>query len=218
MVETAEPAEPLDETLVARVARGEVEAFAALYDRYARTVYVMAAHLLGAQAGEEAVQEVFLRLWRRAGQFDASRGLFAAWFMAVARHHVQSELRRLDKTRQLMAVADVEAVLASTQDPTAGVEDIVLQGERAAAVRRALRSLPPEQRQVLVLAYFGDLSHSAIAEALGWPLGTVKKRIQLGMAKLRAALAEPDAPIDDPRPAKSRPIVPELAHSGGQDR
>jgi RNA polymerase sigma-70 factor (ECF subfamily) len=166
---------------------------------------------------EVLVQEVFLRLWRRAGQFDPSRGVFAAWFMAVARHHVRSDLRRLGKDRQLMAVADVEAVLASTQDPTAGVEDIVWQGERAAAVRRALRSLPPEQRQALVLAYFGDLSHSAIADALGWPLGTVKKRIQLGMAKLRVALAESEAPIEDRRPGNSRPIVPELARRGGQE-
>ncbi|MGH2561827.1 MAG: RNA polymerase sigma factor [Thermomicrobiales bacterium] len=216
MAEADSLSEMTDETLVARVALGDVEAFAVLYDRYARAVYVMAAHLLGAQAGEEAVQEVFLRLWRRAGQFDASRGVFAAWFMAVARHHVRSELRRYGKERQLTAIADVEAVLASTQDPSAGVEDIVWQGERAAAVRNALRSLPPEQRQALVLAYFGDLSHSAIADALGWPLGTVKKRIQLGMAKLRAALAEQEATIDDPRPATSRPIVPKLARSGGQ--
>jgi RNA polymerase sigma-70 factor (ECF subfamily) len=184
------PVDLPDEALVSRVARGDVGAFEVLYDRYARPVFALATYLLGPQAAEEAVQEVFLRLWHRAGQFDPARGVFAAWFMAIARHHVRAELRRRGRERQLAAAGEVEAVLATVQDPEPEVDDIVWSRDCAAAVRRAMRELPPDQRQAVVMAYFGDLSHRAIAEALGWPLGTVKKRIQLGMAKLRAALEE----------------------------
>jgi RNA polymerase sigma-70 factor (ECF subfamily) len=182
------PVDLPDEALVARVVHGDVGAFEVLYDRYARPVYTLATYLLDPQAAEESVQEVFLRLWHRAGQFDPTRGVFAAWFMAIARHHVRAELRRRGREQQLTAAGEVEAVLAAVQDPDPEVDDIVWSRNCAAAVRKAMRDLPPDQRQAVVMAYFGDLSHREIAEAMGWPLGTVKKRIQLGMAKLRAAL------------------------------
>lgn len=207
-----------DEALAARVACGDADAFAALYDRYARAVYVLAVHLLGVQSAEEAVQEVFLRLWQRARQFDPARGVFAAWFMTIARHQVQAEMRRRGQESRMAAATDIEALLAATQDPAAGVEDIVWQSERAAAVRRALRDLPPEQRQALVLAYFGDLSHRTIAETLGWPLGTVKKRISLGMDKLRAALAEPAPDHTEYATAVDGAVSQELASRSRQIR
>jgi RNA polymerase sigma-70 factor (ECF subfamily) len=177
-------------------------------------VYVLAAYLLDSQMAEESVQEVFLRLWHRAGQFDPARGVFAAWLMAIARHQVRAELRRRGRERQLTAAGEVEAVLAAVQDPDPEVDDIVWSRDCAAAVRRAMRDLPPDQRQAVVMVYFGDLSHRAIAEALGWPLGTVKKRIQLGMAKLRAALEEDVQP--DLLTASGRSTAKRVVPKGGQ--
>jgi RNA polymerase sigma-70 factor (ECF subfamily) len=102
-------------------------------------------------------------------------------------------LRRVAPSRveeRLLVAGDVEQLLAETSDPVADVEDAVARRERGTNVLRALRSLPPDQRRVLVLAYFGGgLTQRSIAEYLGWPLGTVKKRTSLGLQKLRALLA-----------------------------
>src|SRR3989442_15612096 len=83
-----------DEVLVARVARKDIAAFATLYDRYAHRVYAWSAHMVGSAEAEDVVQEAFLRLWDKAGQFDPRRGRFASWFMAVARHEVIRQIRR----------------------------------------------------------------------------------------------------------------------------
>ncbi|MGH2350361.1 MAG: RNA polymerase sigma factor [Chloroflexota bacterium] len=177
-----------DEALAARVVLRDAAALALLYDRYAPAIYAMAAHMLGASEAEEAVQEVFLRLWNRAQQFDPSRGPFGAWFMAVARHHVLDEVRRRGQQQRILAAETIDRLLASAVDPQVNVEEEAWRHERGAVLRRALQALPDEQRRVLVLAYFGGLSQAAIAERLGCPLGTVKKRIRLGLQKLRAAL------------------------------
>jgi RNA polymerase sigma-70 factor (ECF subfamily) len=183
------PPEPTDEVLVVRVAAGDLAAFSLLYDRYDRPVYAIAAHLLGSAEADDVVQDVFLRLWRNAAQFDETRGRFAPWFLAIARHEVLARLRRRTREQRLALVEDIDRLLASAPDPTPEVEEQVWQRERGDLILQALNELPLEQRRVLVLAYFGDLSQTTIAESLGWPLGTVKKRIRLGLQKLRQALA-----------------------------
>jgi RNA polymerase sigma-70 factor, ECF subfamily len=187
--------EESDEVLAARVAGRDVAAFGLLFDRYAQTVYVFAAHMLGTADADEIVQEVFLRFWNRAGQFDPLRGSFRGWFMAIARHQILNELRRRGQEQRRLAADAIDRVLAEATDPAVDVEEVAWLHERQDSVLRALGDLPEEQRRALILAYFGGLSHSAIAQLLELPLGTVKKRIQLGMRKLRAALAQhrPDA-------------------------
>ncbi len=182
--------EPSDETLAGRVAQRDMAAFELIYDRYAKSVYALAAHLLGHAEAEEVVQEVFLRLWHKAGQFDPARGFFNTWFMAIARHHVLDELRQRSQQQRLVAAEEIDQLLAEAADPAANVEEQAWLRERGNTILDALQSLPAEQRRVLVLAYFGGLSQSAIARHLGWPLGTVKKRVRLGLQKLRASLAQ----------------------------
>ena len=177
-----------DETLAARVGAGDVAAFSELYDRHARRIYAWSAHVLGPGLAEDAIQEIFLRLWRHAGQFDPTRGSFGSWFSAVARHHLVRELRREGVRRRAAAGGEIDDVLASSASPEPGPEETAGSRAETAGLTRALRLLPREQRQVLVLAYFAGLSQSEIAEQLGLPLGTVKKRVRLGMRKLRAAL------------------------------
>ena len=187
-----------DEALAARVQVRDPLAFGALYDRYAPAVYALSAHALGTAAAEEVVQDVFLRLWQRAAQFDAQRSPFGAWFMAIARHRVLDELRTRGQARRLAATGAVERLLAHTPDPAMGPETEVWLRDAARAVHTALAELPDEQRRVLVLGYFGGFSQSAIAELLGWPLGTVKKRVRLGLQKLRRALSPFGTPDDPP--------------------
>lgn len=181
-----------DEALAARAAEGDVAAFELLYDRYVRLVYALAARSLGADEAQEIVQDVFLQLWRTASQFDPERGRFAAWFTAIARHRVLAELGARGR-QQRLAVADaIDLALAQAPDPGPSTEEIAERSEAAETALRALQSLPPEQRRVLVLAYFAGMSQSIIASHLDIPLGTVKKRVRLGMQKLRAALASSD--------------------------
>jgi RNA polymerase sigma-70 factor (ECF subfamily) len=185
--------EPSDAALAGRVAAGEIEAWSQLYDRYAPSVYAFAAHMLGREHAEDIVQEVFLRLWRSAGRFDRERGTFSAWFFGLVRHRIQDELRQRRREERLLVAADADELLAETAIPGVDVEADVARRERGRSVLRALQSLPPDQRRVLVLAYFGaGLSQTEIADYLGWPLGTVKKRTRLGLQKLRAMLPEHD--------------------------
>lgn len=185
-----------DAELARRVARGDLTAFGLLYDRYAHMVHTLATCMLGSGDADEMVQESFLRLWLNADQFDARRGSFRAWFMAIARHRIVRELETCTRQQRLNAASDVDRLLASTPDPAVDVEGHVWRRAEASAIAESLRLLPPEQRQVIVLAYFGGLSQSAIAESLGIPLGTVKKRTRLGLQKLRRALSSTSAPLE----------------------
>jgi RNA polymerase sigma-70 factor, ECF subfamily len=188
--------------LVAQLSRGDLAAFEALYERYAREVFVMAAHALGRRDAEEVVQDVFLRLWERARQFDPERGSFPAWFMTIARHRVFDELKR--RGTAVAFSAEVDDLLAAAPDPAGGLDEQAVLTERRDAVHAAVRQLPEEQRRAVVLAYFGGLSQSAIAEELGVPLGTVKKRIKLAVDKLRESLSGSSSVQDRERSATSR--------------
>ena len=174
---------------MSRTAAGDIGAFTELYDRYARRLHAWCAHVLGVGRAEDAMQEIFLRLWQHAGQFDRDRGTFTTWFTAIARHYLLQALRRESIRRRVAIATEVAAVLEQARALAPGPEETLTQREDGANLARALRLLPDEQRQVLVLAYFGGLTQSQIAGQLALPLGTVKKRIRLGMGKLRDALA-----------------------------
>jgi RNA polymerase sigma-70 factor (ECF subfamily) len=191
-----------DEVLAGRVAAGDRAAFAELYDRYARRVYVLAAHVLGRARAEDVVQDAFLALWRNAHRYDSRRSAFATWFMAVARHRVLDELRRRVIEQRVLAVEPVDQLLAEMPDASPGVADVVSRRERDDDLLRALAGLPPEQRRAIVLAYFGGLTHVEIAAALDAPLGTVKKRLQLGLRKLHRTMGERPLPAPARTPEK----------------
>lgn len=177
-----------DATLVARVARGDPQAFDLLYDRHARDVYALAVHVVPQADAEEIVQDVFVRIWKSAVRFDEERGSFVAWLMTIARNRVLDELRREGTARR--SLEKIEDVLLHSADPSVDLDETVWSKQRRRAMLEALRELPEEQRRAVVLAYFGGLTRASIARELGWPLGTVKKRIQLGLQKLRRALNE----------------------------
>jgi len=182
--------EPPDEALAERVGEGDIAAFATLYDRYARRVYAWATRILGPVEADDATQEVFLRLWDHASQFDAARGRFGAWFAAVSRHEIIRRARRRGRERRVVASEEIDELLAATPDPRPSVEARAWMSERDTALAAAVRELPADQRRVIVMAYFGGLSQSEIAAAISAPLGTVKKRTSLALAKLRRAVAE----------------------------
>jgi RNA polymerase sigma-70 factor (ECF subfamily) len=182
------------------MAAGDVAAFTLLYERYAQRIYTWCVHTLGAGRADDAVQEIFLRLWLGASQFDPGRGRFATWFFAVARHHLMGELRRAGTRRRMEVAVEIAEVFATA---VADPEELAGARHDAAALALAMRRLPEEQRHTLALAYFGGLSQSQIADHLDVPLGTVKKRMRLGMDKLRAALLPRDAALGAIQPRGS---------------
>jgi RNA polymerase sigma-70 factor (ECF subfamily) len=165
----------------------------------------MARHMLGPSEAEEVVQDVFLRLWTRSASYDSSRAPFDVWLMTIARNRMLDGLRKRTLGEQLNAIRETEEVFACQADPAMDVEAEVLGRERDVAVTRALAALPPEQRRVLVLAYFGGLTQSALARHLDWPLGTVKKRTKLGLQKLRALLGHQGWPAEPAGEASREP-------------
>lgn len=176
-----------DEQLIESVAQGDRHAFETLYDRYAPAVFGLALKMLGErEAAEEAVQEIFWRIWQRAKSFDRRRA-FAPWLFGIAHNYGIDELRRRRARPQPVYEDDEHPVLSSIADD-ADVSEAALQSEQRRVVVQALRELPREQREALELAYFGGLTQQEIAARLGNPLGTIKTRMRLGLQKLRSIL------------------------------
>ncbi len=173
-----------DEELLHRLAAGDQSALAALYDRYGRLALWLANQTLGdGAAAEDAVQDAFVSVWRHAAAYDPSRGTVRAWLLATVRH------RCIDLRRQGPHIPPIalEPELALSE-PDDSVWDHVAPRIEGEAVRRAIVTLPPEQRAAVYLAYYHGLTHAEIASRLQVPLGTVKSRLRLGLEKLRIAL------------------------------
>jgi RNA polymerase sigma-70 factor (ECF subfamily) len=133
---------------------------------------------------------VFLRLWRQPASFDPERGRFISWLMSVTRNRSLDEQRRIAR-RFRIEDRDEDSTPELPGGDRMDDPEIALElGEQRAAVRAAMTRLPPAQREVIELAYFGGLTQMEIAERTGDPLGTVKTRIRLGMRKLRESLIE----------------------------
>lgn len=182
-----EEARAEDDQLIMRVAAGDRRAFETLYDRYAATVFGVTMKMLGdRELAEDAVQEIFWRVWKRAASFDRSRA-FAPWLFGIAHNYCIDELRRRRVRPQQVFEDEEHPILSDIPDEADVGEAAVLMDQRR-IVREALDQLPEEQRQALLLAYFGGLTQQEIAQQLGNPLGTVKTRMRLGLQKLRALL------------------------------
>ena len=179
---------PRDDELITAVARGDQPALLALYDRHGRIAYGLAYRILGdAGAAEEAVQDAYLRLWRRASTFDAQRGGARSWLLTIVHHCAIDLLRRRAGAPPVVAGLDEIADRRSVPDAWSEVSGR-MESER---VRAAVETLPEEQRRAIGMAFFDGLIHREIAERDGLPLGTVKGRLRLGLKRLSGLLAEP---------------------------
>lgn len=176
-----------DEQLLMLIVERDRDALEALYDRYASAVYSLAMHLLrDPEASEEVTQDVFFNVWRRASSYHAQRGSVKSWLFSVAHHRTIDELRRRRREQpQVQRDFDLNNKPSDdSSDPVAQVTTKLDGGQ----LRDALEALRPEQREVVMLAYFGGLTHSEIARQLGQPLGTVKTRMRLALKRLKEVL------------------------------
>jgi RNA polymerase sigma factor (sigma-70 family) len=179
-----------DESLLAGLGAGDPEAAAAFVRRFQGRVFGLALTIVGdRERAEEVAQETFVRAWKHSGAFDPRRGGVTTWLLTIARN-VAVDVVRL---RRNEIVGGSDALLAlqipsPEQDPD---ERLIAAGE-SQRVRRAVATLPEEQKRALVLAAFHGLTGREISELEGIPLGTVKTRIRTAMLKLRSALEVTD--------------------------
>jgi RNA polymerase sigma-70 factor (ECF subfamily) len=180
----------LDTSLVRRVANGDADALRQLYERYGRLVYSFAHRFTSdATLSEEATQDTFVALWRKAGSYDASRARLSTWLFVVARNRA-IELGR-QKTRRPELRDDVE-VPGTAPDPSL----LVSEADASQRLAEAMAELPDEQLEVLRLSFFDGLSHAEIADSLSIPLGTVKGRMRLALSRMRTLVD--DETMGDP--------------------
>jgi RNA polymerase sigma-70 factor (ECF subfamily) len=183
-----------DEALIARLAAGDTAALSLLYDRHAGAVYSLVARIVGdRQVAEDLLQEVFVRVWQRAGTYQGARGKPLTWVLGIAHNVAIDEVRRRrrrpleaddrDEEGQLTAL---QALPAVDSDPS----DLTWERLRREQIMAALAQLPEAQRILIELAYFEGYTQSQLAARLGEPLGTIKTRMRLAAQKLRELLRD----------------------------
>ncbi len=177
-----------DEELMELVRGGEVHAFEVIFDRHSTSAFSLAYRMCGRRSlAEDIVQDAFLSLWRSSSSYEPGRGSVRSWVLSVVHNRAIDAFRR-QGPRDSRNVPD-EGIAERLPAPDATDVEVERRDD-VRQVRSALEELPPDQRQVIELAYFGGFTHAQIAEMLDLPPGTVKGRMRLGLTKMRYVLGE----------------------------
>lgn len=180
-----------DLSLMQRVAAGDEGAVEQLYDRFGSLVYKMAVESMPTRAeAEDAVQEIFVRLWRTAERYDPKRAALVTWVMLISRRHLVDKLRRKRARVKATPMGDMVAA-----DPRVDVQDLsgaelLSSRERFGALMDRVESLPELQRTVVIRAYLYGQTLRQIGEELDTPLGTIKSALSRALVRLRERSAE----------------------------
>jgi RNA polymerase sigma-70 factor, ECF subfamily len=175
-----------DVALLRRLADGDGQAIAPLYDRYASVLLPLAVRIVRDRAeAEDIVHDAFVVVGKRAGQYAAERGTVAAWLVALVRNLSIDRTRRRERRVKLgRQILEHEPLEKKVADP----EELTAEAALRSGVRRALQSLPEVQRVTLEFAFFEGLSYPEISQREGVPLGTIKSRVARALMSLREAL------------------------------
>jgi RNA polymerase sigma-70 factor (ECF subfamily) len=183
---TPEQAPIADAELIRRIAGGDEEALASLYDHYKSILFSLILRILHSRSeAEDILQDVFIQVWKKAADFDETRGRPFTWLVTLARSRAIDRLRQLNSRERTATEAGRDA----PEDWTDAEKDAI-KSEQSAVIHGALAELPEDQRRTLLLAYFEGLTQTEIAAKLNAPLGTVKTRMRSGMIKLRELLGD----------------------------
>ena len=174
-----------DADIAARFRAGDEKALADAYARWSGVVHSLARRALGVDAdAEDVTQQVFISAWRGRGTFDPAKGPLGAWLVGITRRQIADAFDARTRVRR------IEVTWAENHD-TVGSSDIAAVAERL-MIADELERLEPVPRRVMALAFYGDLTHSEIADTTGIPLGTVKSHIRRSLGKLRTRLEVSD--------------------------
>jgi RNA polymerase sigma-70 factor (ECF subfamily) len=175
--------DPTDGALLVAIGRQDPEAFRQFYERYAgRLMAYVQAMGRGRLPAEDLVQEIFVGVWRKAGQYRPELGTPEAWIFTITRNKVL-DIWRSHLPVEVLGDLELETTLMDgtpTTDPTL-----------VATIHKALLELPADQRRPLVLAYFGGYTYEEAAHRLGVPVGTLKSRIRMALGQLKGLLGRP---------------------------
>jgi RNA polymerase sigma-70 factor, ECF subfamily len=175
-----------DEELMEKVAGNDADAFEVVLERHADAAFSLAYRICGRRSlAEDIAQEAFLSVWRSGARYDRARGSVRTWTLGIVHNRAVDALRRsgVHERRRASDEGIEETLEAPERTDSQALDNAVSQ-----EIRGALTELPPEQRRVIELAYFGGFTHLEIASMLGTPVGTVKGRMRLGLQKLRGHL------------------------------
>jgi RNA polymerase sigma factor (sigma-70 family) len=188
-----------DQRLMRSFAARDPAAADELYERFAGRIYGLGLVMLGGDAAaQDLVQDTFVKLWRSAERYDRSRGRLETWVLLMARSLAIDAIRR-----RVLEVRTLEHVDAPGEaDERPGPDDLAITLDLTERARRAMSSLPPEQRAALELAYLGGKTSTEISDLEGIPVGTAKTRIRAALLRLREQMATEVEPDED---AEHRP-------------
>lgn len=178
-----------DLEILQRISAGDLEAFGAFYDRHSALLFGLLVKILrDYHDAEEVLQEAMAQIWERASSYDESLGKPLSWAIALARNKAIDRLRSSQRKAKWVqeAAPEVEHQMVNAGDVSADQKAAFT--DSSEAMRRALQSLPTDQRTAIEMAFLRGLTHAEIAEELKEPLGTIKARIRRGMMTLRECL------------------------------
>lgn len=180
----------IDARLLSRVAAGDREAFAEIYDRFSRPLYATAFRILNdATEAQDIVHDAFVALWEKASTFETTRGTAFSWVLTLTRNRAIDRLRSRRRRAELLESSAPSDLGLDENSSGPSADDSAATSDQATAVRAAVATLPADQQRALELAFFGGLTQEEIATRLRTPLGTIKARIRRGLLKLRDQLA-----------------------------
>ncbi len=173
-----------DLDLMQRVAAREEAAVGELYDRFGSLVFRMAYQTMPSRAeAEDAVQEIFVRLWRTADRYDPKRAALVTWVMLLSRRHLVDKLRRQRARIKATSMDEASSAFSPPVRPTES--DNLLNAERFGELMKRVEELPELQRTVITRAYLGGQTLRQIGEELDTPLGTIKSALSRALVRLR---------------------------------
>lgn len=182
--------------LLARTQDEEQAALGEFYDATVNRVYGFVLKLSNNRAiTEEVIGDVYMQVWRQAADFDAERSSPIAWLLMIARSRTYDALRKEQSRTRLQD--NLPESFDVADDVTPAPLDIAMESEHSADLKQAMNLLNAQQRQMIALAFYRDMSHSEIAHYIDLPLGTVKTTLRRSQAILRAAMTQPNQIMRD---------------------
>ena len=176
-----------DIDLLRQIAAGDRTAFGEFYDRHSVLMFSVASRILNDPSdAEDVMQDAFVQIWEKAGNFDPKLGKPSSWAAILVRNKAIDRIRGSQRRTRLATEAGAEMAIAAEVNDSAN--EMVHGHDRARLIHSAIIELPAEQRNAIELAYFSGLTQNEISEKLHEPLGTVKARIRRGLLKLRDQL------------------------------
>jgi RNA polymerase sigma factor (sigma-70 family) len=182
----------MDDALLLRIANHDARALAELYDRHASLLFALIVRILRDRGeAEDALQDVFLRIWQRADTYNPVFGTPVAWLVRIARNRAIDRLRRVNASPIAEPVAAAEREIAA---PSPAPDQAAMAGQQHMAIVGAMSLLQPDERTLIEHAFFEGYTQTELAAKFALPLGTVKTRIRRGMQTLREQLQQSHLP------------------------